>query len=171
MNIINNINTFLFSKKALPILIAVMSVGLILAVFSDSFLDKEVKTNKEDEAEIQEAVVESESDFNSDEAENLKHILSCIKNVGDVDVQIVYKSSSEKVPLKLNDQQGNVTTVMENENSKSSPFIIKENTPQIEGIIIVAAGAEDIALKAEIITAVSDVYNLPMHKVKVFDMK
>lgn len=173
MNFIDKFNNYVFNKKSIPVLVGVLSIGLLLIVFSGDLFDEqtETKVNKFDSETIEKKSDSSLLEKNNDEAAGLEDILSQIKNVGTVKVRIIYKSTSEKLAMTLNDENGNETAVFENENSISKPFVTKERFPEIAGVIIVATGGGDLNTKNEIINAVSDVYNIPIHKVKVFEMK
>ena len=49
--------------------------------------------------------------------------------------------------------------------------MIKELAPQIEGVVVAASGAGDEFVVDEITQAVSVLFNLPVHKIKVVKMK
>lgn len=51
-----------------------------------------------------------------------------------------------------------------------TPFIIKENRPEVEGVLVLAEGADDITIKNAIIQAVSSVLDVPVHKIAVYKM-
>ena len=73
--------------------------------------------------------------------EELKQLLQRVDGVGHADVMITLKASNEKVTLKDNTQKGESneekTVLVENSSRDSSPYIIQEKEPEIEGIVIV----------------------------------
>lgn len=120
----------------------------------------------------------------------LKEMLSKIDGVGSVDVMISFESGEVKVPAvndttqvaetreddgeggtRINTQETNGSTiVMKAADNTNEPYIIKTYKPQINGILIVAEGAEDGKIKYDIQVAVSSLYNLSLDKVKVYPM-
>ena len=173
MDFRDKFNKLLFDKKSLPIIIGFFFLGFILIVFSgDVFENNEKEVNINTNTKKEDISVNNNHlNIQNDKILRLEEILSKIKGVGRVDVEIVFKATPEKIPLKITDAQGNETAITENTNSKTAPFITKENYPEIDGILIVCEGGGNDNIKKEIIDAVSNVYNVPVHKVKVFDMK
>ncbi|OON94423.1 MAG: hypothetical protein ATN31_03390 [Candidatus Epulonipiscioides saccharophilum] len=117
----------------------------------------------------------------------LEGILQNIAGLGNVDVMVTLKASSEKVLAEdLNsrknivtemDSQGGTSTVTEEDEisniimSGSSPYVIREEMPQIEGVLVVADGGDNVSVKNAIIEAVSSLLDIPVHKVSVFKME
>lgn len=105
---------------------------------------------------------------------------------------ITAKSTQEKVVLKdvpykkstVKEQDGSGTTkestemtgeegtVLEKQQDGSeNPYITKEIQPEIEGVIVIAQGAEEKRIQAEINDAVVALFSVPSHKIKVMKMK
>ncbi|WP_010166289.1 hypothetical protein [Candidatus Epulonipiscium viviparus] len=117
----------------------------------------------------------------------LEDILKNIQGLGSVEVMVTLKTSSEKilaedVNLRKNtvsemDSQGGTSTVTEEDEinnvimSGSSPYVIREDMPQIEGVLVVAGGGDNIGVKNAVIEAVSSLLDIPVHKVSVFKME
>lgn len=136
-------------------------------------------------------IVKSEgtlSSSNNSYEENLEKklisILSKMEGVGSVDVMITIASTKEKVvaedinaseqTVDEKDQSGGTrmtTQVQENTKvvlqSGNVPYVTKENAPEIKGVIIVAEGADNSEVKAQIMDAVSKVLDVPVHKIFV----
>ena len=55
--------------------------------------------------------------------------------------------------------------------SNQNPITEKIVYPKMEGAIIIAKGAENIAVKEKIINAVEAATGLAVHKIQVFEMK
>ena len=55
--------------------------------------------------------------------------------------------------------------------AEGSPYIIKELVPEIEGVVVSAQGADDEYVVDEITQAVSVLFDLPVHKIKVVKME
>ena len=45
--------------------------------------------------------------------------------------------------------------------------VVKENKPEIKGVLILAEGADDSTVRSEITEAVSRVLEVPVHKISV----
>lgn len=107
--------------------------------------------------------------------EELRLLLQKVEGVGSVQVMITLKGSNEKVTLKDNTSKGEnneeKTVLVENQDRNSSPYIIQEKEPEIEGIVIVCDGGYDSVIKREITEAVSALFSIESHKIKVMKSK
>ena len=128
-----------------------------------------------------------EASYEEQLEKRIKEILKNVEGVGQVDVMIVLKSTEEKVlridksstssTTKENDSGGGTrditdsqqqeTTVLTGSGSENGPIVEKELMPQIEGIVISAAGGGSPTVKAEISQAMEALFNVPAHKIKV----
>ncbi len=115
----------------------------------------------------------------------LTNILQKMEGVGQVNVMLTTFSNEEKVLAEEKtqnyehqeekDQAGGSRITEKNDTrnkiilqSGNTPFIIKENRPQIEGVLVLAEGADSSLVKTQIIESVSNVLQVPVHKVSVF---
>ena len=171
MKDIFNIKKILESKSTITILGLMLAVGFILIMFSKT--PNSENTNKKTNHEEQENIknVTQNIQLNDNMEVKLKKILSSIKNVGNVEILINYKTTSEKIVLKGNEGGQNEKTVIVDDNGSSIPFIKQERNGEIEGVIIVADGADRIDVQVDVTEAVSALLNIPVHKIKVFKMK
>ena len=126
----------------------------------------------------------------SDDIEmRLKQTLSNIEGAGRVEVMITYESSSEIVPAISIDTQkttttdtnesGGSTTNTENTQSDivtingsngSTALVLRENSPEVKGVLIIAQGADDIGVKICLLNAVKTILNVSADKVDVYKM-
>ena len=122
---------------------------------------------------------------------DLKNILKKMNGVGDVEVMMSFDNGEKKVPAYDTSAQKSTTEETDteggkrvnNQNTDSSkivmttsdgnnePFILTTYKPKINGVIILAEGAENSKTKYEIEQAVSKLYNLSLDKVNVYSMK
>lgn len=136
---------------------------------------------------------EGDEDINSyvnEMEEKMEKQLVLVEGVGKVKVMITLKSSAEKIILKdetssvemidETDSSGgsrnnesstksNESVLIDGENG-SSPYTIKENSPYIQGVVVVAEGGDDARIKQEIIDAVQVLFDVEIHKIKVMKM-
>ena len=132
--------------------------------------------------------------------ERLKTVLSSVEGAGQVQVMITAKASREQVVEKdviksstnvtETDSAGGKRVSSENSYSEStlyengrtssdglssgqtnSPYVIKELEPEIEGVVVVTQGGDDLLVVNEITESVSVLFNLPVHKIKVVKME
>ena len=122
--------------------------------------------------------------------DELEDILTNINGVGKVKVMITYASSETTIPVfneesseentEETDSEGGTRKVTQTdvrkeviyEESDGNKTLITQKTtsPEMEGAIITAEGADNIDVKTNIIQAVEAVTGLPTHKIQVFKM-
>ena len=152
----------------------VILCGVFLMVLSWGGKEQEAVMNSATEAPTQEGGDSSE-EYNQAREEELRRLLQKVDGVGGVDVMITLKASNEKVTLKDNTSKGEnneeKTVLVENQERNSSPYIVQEREPEIEGIAIVCEGGYDSVIKREITEAVSALFSIDSHKIKVMKSK
>ena len=77
------------------------------------------------------------------------------------------ENSTVAVPLPM--EQKAVLT--EEKGGNTAPFILSENAPVIEGVVIVAEGGRDATVQAALHQAAEALCNVPAHKIAVLQMK
>ncbi len=114
--------------------------------------------------------------------ERLTATLSRIAGVGRVEVLISYESSPEMVPAMSVDKQSETDTAGGESQRESSepftlrgegsdgPFVLMEIEPRVRGVIVVAEGAGDIAVRMQLQNAVQTALDIPASKVDVLPM-
>lgn len=160
---------------------SVLFEGTATNVSKDSTLDSIGNT------ETVETLKQSSENKNETE-EKLQSILSKIKGAGKVDVMITFFSGKESVPAvdvktsegdtQEKDKEGGSRiikqsdvdnkTIFEENNGVKKPFIVKEILPEVKGVVIVADGAEDIEVKANLAKATEALLGIASHKIQVF---
>ena len=178
--------------------IVVLIIILIVTVVAINYIWKNDKENTDinlkDESEKNiDDVVQVSNNYEEDEFEKkLEKILNKISGVGNVKVMITYSESSSVTPIynedtsvsnvNETDSSGGVRSTVETDSQKE--IIFKENSdgskepvtqkvtsPKIEGAVVVASGADDTTVKANIIQAVEAATGLATHKIQVFKME
>ena len=90
-------------------------------------------------------------------------------------LELTLQASKEKVTLKDNKQDDTKTeeetVLLDGESRESSPYVVQEIEPQIEGIVVVCSGGDSPAMQREIISAISALFPVESHKIKVMKMK
>ena len=176
--------------------ILVFIVILIITIVAINYIwngeETEQSSNTDPEAEGSNDVVQVSENISYDEnEEKLANILSNIAGVGKVKVLLTYSQTSTYVPIynenlresntTETDSTGGSRTVSESDSEKE--VIYKEDSsgnqepvtqsiisPQIEGAIITAEGADNAEVKTNIVQAVEAATGLATHKIQVFKM-
>lgn len=127
----------------------------------------------------------------SDMEDKVEKILSNIDQVGRAEVIITLKSSGEKIVEKdvpitrsntdeqdsqggsrvLNSVDSGETTVYETESGKSTPYVVKTTSPQVEGVLVVCEGAGTGNVRKNITDAIEVLFGIEPHKIIVVKMK
>jgi stage III sporulation protein AG len=113
---------------------------------------------------------------------NLSQILAQIKGAGRVDVMITFESGVEQVYAYSVDTQTNKTNDGAKETSivvdkntivvtNGQPVIIKEIMPLIKGVLVVAEGADNAAVRLQLLKAVQALLDVRPANVEIFPMK
>ncbi len=118
--------------------------------------------------------------------ERLAECLEQMEGVGEAEVLITLKSSSEKVLAKdfsssksvteegentQTDSETDESTVYDELEEGSTPYVIKELSPVIKGVLVVAQGGDDPIVKQNITDAVEALFSIESHKIMVVKMK
>lgn len=118
--------------------------------------------------------------------ERLAETLSAIRGAGKVRVMITYDTGAQLVPAMSTDVQssasestadGGGTTRNENRTESSRPatvrdeaLVLTEKAPEVRGVIVIAEGAADIAVRLKLQSAVQTVLGVDINRIEVFEM-
>ena len=171
-----NRNGDLAGQTGLPEGSGSITIGAMDSAEGDSFSEEAIM-----------AATGAKDSYEAELERRVKEILKNVDGVGQVDVMIVLKSSSEKVVhvdgsssrslteeqdgsggiRKIENEEQGQSTIMMSNGGGSMPIIEKELRPEISGIIISAEGGGSLSVKAEISAAMEALFGLPAHKIKV----
>lgn len=139
-------------------------------------------------------VLPGEEDYAEYMERKLKDVLSKVSGVGEVEVMVTLRSTSEKVVEKdeekesetvtEQDSQGGTRTTSRNSSSGTTvfgedgsgtssgqePYVTKELTPIVEGVVVIAQGGEEPVTVQNITEAVQALFNVDTHKIKVMKL-
>lgn len=167
---------------------------LILAVILFSFANKNITKKKVDNTPPVQQVMMSGETLTYEEKlqKRLEESLAQISGVGRVDVVIMTNTGPEKVIDKdvmvkesdsiENDGSGGnrtnkemnkdeKTTLLNQSNGSTSPIIIKEKMPIVQGVIIIAENGDQPEIRRDLIKAAEILLSVGPHKVEVFKRK
>ena len=186
------IRSFWKQRKKEQLLTAVLVAAILLLVFWPSQTDsKKEEKQQAEEVQPQEQATETDTDERKKLEEDLKRILLQVEGVGEVDVAVTMESTGRKlvekdVPLSEStaDETGNgtsskkenknseeTTVYLENADGTKTPYVIEETMPEVRGVLVVAQGADDPQVVAEIKEAAMALFHLEAHKIKVMKRK
>jgi len=165
------------NKKLQKDMLAVLAMGVLLIVLGNTFLDGTGSTKNID-IPMSDTHKEQKENYGEME-ERLEEIFSAVEGAGKVKVMVTLKSGSE-VTIAKEEKRKESSEAIEVEtkvvllsqgSSNQKPLILKENYPEIEGIVIVAEGGDDIFVKDALNRGAQALLNVPAHKVEIFKMK
>lgn len=167
--------------KKEQLLIGVL-VGVLLLVIAIP-VPKEDKQTPEKTKETEEAVIAVPA-----LEEQLKSILEKISGVGEVEVFITYEDKGRLVVEKdesfseelvqETDSNGGTRTTNTTKNdretvygSEEAPYVIQEITPTVKGVLVVAEGGGNAAVKKQILETIEALFGLDTHKISIMKME
>ena len=144
------------------------------------------KIEKEAVLGTEEPVLESALEQTTEE--QLKSILQKISGVGRVEVLITYedhgrvvvekdKSLSEELVQEADANGGKRTTTTSGNDvktvydSKEEPYVVQEFSPAVKGILVVAEGGGNGAVKKQIQETIQALFGLDAHKISIMKME
>lgn len=165
----------------------VLAVGVIFTLVGPKSDPNKDITTTNAVAVASSTLKEDKTSYDTQLEKRLEEILGRIEGVGDVQVMVTLAGSKTKVLAEETTQSvestdekdstgGTRATNRENTQNKivmaegSKPYIIKEEMPEISGVLVVAGGGDDSYVKESIIQSVSSLLDIPVHKVSVFKM-
>lgn len=167
----------LVKKAGMFRILVIIVTGVLLLLLSCSGLSgqKEGADEEKKNAPVQQDG-ETDLDTYKEEMETqVKQILEKVDGVGSVSVMLTLKASREKVTLKDNSLSGDKSeeesVLVEDENNSTSPYVVQEVEPEIEGILVVCSGGDRPVIQREIIAGISALFPVESHKIKVMKSK
>ncbi len=121
----------------------------------------------------------------------LKSILSKVEGIGKTEVMLTLKSEGKKIVEKdleqsqgkEENQGGDAATASDQASSSENtvyqrdaqgnelPYVTEELEPEIAGVLVIAQGAKNASVVAEITDAVMALFGVEAHKIKVMKME
>ena len=183
----------------LPKMVMILLAGILIIILSVPGLFSKSKKTDSTANDDNKQVVQNDMNITSpctntyiSEMENkLKNILKKVSGIGDTEVMITLKASGKQIPLKdypstqesLNEVDGEggsrtnnsikreENTILVNDgNGSEGPYILQQTEPEVEGVVVIAEGGDNVQVIVDIIEAVEVLFNVPAHKVKVMKM-
>ena len=148
-----------------------------------------VPKEQEDNQKKQKVAVEAENEGeNKGEEKRLKDILGKISGVGNVEIYITYRDEGKLVvekdetiseeQIEETDHSGGIrkTTMIQQEQKTifgedEIPYIVQKLSPSVEGVLVVAEGGGNEAIKKQIENTIKALFGLEAHKISIMKME
>lgn len=119
------------------------------------------------ETKVQQSVPDTEK--------RLEEALRSVEGVGEVKVVIYYAGSESRTiahdKVEETDDTGKRYEEKVVFGRDSEPVVLRENSPEIRGVLIVAQGGGNTAVRARLISAAQALLGVEAHKIEVLKMK
>lgn len=179
-------------------LVILLLIGVLLLVIAIPVEPKKEKQGEKETVQEGENVLEGKKEtlsadsYERQQEERLKEVLEKVEGVGRAEVMITLRASARKVVEKdapsrsqrveETDSQGGNRTTQENEREETTvyeegndgvrtPYVIQELEPAVEGVIVIAEGGGNPAVKQNILEAVQALFPVEAHKIKIMKME
>lgn len=176
----------------------IVLVGILFCVIS---LPVEKEKKMSDLLDTSDTNIEKEQTFDSAEIESdyvvyweekLEEKLRCVEGAGKVQVLINVRESEEQILARDGEEEfsdtveedaaGGSRHVSENRSDKtvvctvdergqSVPLIVKTVSPSVEGVVVIAQGADQTRVRRDIIEAIQVLFDIDMNRISIIKMK
>lgn len=103
-------------------------------------------------------------------SENLQNIINNVKGISNAKVVVVVQQSP-KIEYLTETTNNQAAIVYNKQGSNYQPVAVAEFLPTITGILVVANGTTDLAVKNNLLNAISAVYNLEISRIDILEGK
>lgn len=157
-----NLKTFISDKKNYPVLILIMCALVVFVFWGNTGDNTKTEKNESDPAALLE--------------KRLERVLEKVSGAGKVSVFLSlddfgatdYAKDSREV-MKQEQSESEQTTVMQGSGSASAPVVARVLSPKVKGVIVVAQGAGNEAVKANLAAAVEASLAIMPHRIKILE--
>jgi len=162
-----------FSKKEKSLFIklaAILVVGLFLMQLASGWGNGKVD---EGSPPVPEVFGSQEEIFPMGETaleQKLEEILSRIEGAGEVRVLITYKQSSSSEYAYNQEESKNGQDLRQSRElvtGNGGPYLLRQEAPGVQGVLVVAAGANDTLVRQQLFQAVAGILDVPAHRIVI----
>lgn len=174
-NKIKELKQNLLSKKGdkkLKILLVIGLIGIMLIALSEAIPSQSKSPSGVDEETM------SYSEYIDSLERETAEIISSIDGAGECKVMITLKNSNESVYAKNIEEESNEGSyskkneyVLYDDNNGDSPLLVKQYFPEIQGVVIVCTGGDDVMVRENIIKSVTALFNVSSTNISVSKIK
>ena len=152
---------------------------LVIAVPVEDLQEKKQEQAAQEALSSQALAVGEPREYEKSLEQKLAQMLSKIEGVGSVQVMITFQDMGKAIVEKdisrssgqasYTEGQYQEETIYEEVNGKQ-PYVSRQELPSVEGVLVVAQGAEDSMAKKSIQEAVMALFPIEAHKIKIVKM-
>lgn len=106
--------------------------------------------------------------------EKTQSIISSIEGVGRCEVMITVFETDENIFAKNIDESSDDGSISKKSeyvfyeaDSGDSPVLVKQTLPEVQGVLIVCEGGDNVVVRETVISSVTSLFNIPSSKVSV----
>lgn len=174
------------NKKLLENLVIFLILAIIVLIVINSLFDSNTKNSNSVVTVM--ASSDNIAQEKADLEKKLENILSKISGAGKVYVMVSYSNGVLSTPMtdvkttttivsekdsnggerKTEETSTEENVIYEQEGNNKMPMIKQEVLPSVIGVIVVAEGANNVAVKEKLINAVTAAIDVPSHRIQVF---
>jgi len=168
--------------KHIEIIICIIFICLLLLIYFYGFKGTSSNSKATSVSNVTgELAFTSSSAFARETEVKLTNVIEGLKGVKSAKVMVSVKQGSEIViansikeetVISSDGESKNVTIVktpiIVTENGESKPIVLMEVLPKIQGVIVVADGAEDVSVKLNIYKAIQAIITISSENIQVF---
>lgn len=188
-DLISKIRDGLQGKKKNSFLLFLLLLGIVL-MFAGSFIHSSSKQPKKNfsQVEISQSSIQSQNSYEKELNEKLTYILEEIDGISNVRVLITFNTGEEAVFAQVAEENTKETTERDTEGGMrditektrkeeyvllqeggggEKALLLMEKKPRVQGVMVVAKGAEDAGLRLKVLRAIQSLMGLPAHRIAV----
>ena len=180
-------------KKHINNLVLFLGAGVLLILASGFLKSSEGNNQPVTVSQPPEKIVSDyPGGYELEMAKRLEEILSLVDGAGRVKIMLTTASGGEKIirqdstikesSTNETDNEGGArsvrqfesddkTVMMRQPDGSDLPLVLSETKPTVEGVIIIAEGGDNVAVKDSLTKAVEAVLGMAPHKIQVLKMK
>lgn len=173
-------------------LIIILLIGILLLVIVIPVENPQEKSARKTEGQETLSASAGEAQAAGEYEEYLERktakLLQEVEGAGEVTVMVTLRSGGQKIIEKdqsstsqtteeedseggtrsMKDQSSDKTSIYEQySDGSSSPYVSKELSPEIEGVVVIAEGGDDAVVVKNITEAVQALFGVEAHKIKI----
>ena len=163
--------------------------GVLLMIIAMPVKEKEDsgEYNKRDKYEIVQHIEVTENTEYAQYLEGqLENILSMMEGAGEVACMVTLSQSAERIIEKdteisddmveetdsqggerITKQSGRSETTVYNEKENGSPYVSKQISPKVEGVLVLSEGGDNAVVSKNITEAIQALFGIPPHKIRI----
>lgn len=151
--------------------IILILLGVLVMIIAVPTKEKQEENASEKTEELTSQT--TEDDYKAKLEKQLENLIEKMNGAGKAKVMITFSDEGYTYldkNLVTDEKKKEETTVVYDTGDGETPYVVRKERPQVEGVVVVAQGGDDPAVVTEISSAVMSLFHLEVHKVIVVKM-